>query len=444
MKIKTANAARLLGKLSQWREQLPPIGEMTEAEIKKLALKGAYATSILGLAVVLVISGNSAVANVAAEIPQTYESAYGAYYDVSNVDPNAVCTININGEKIVYMADAQQAQAVLDGIIARYTGDGSEVTSVTFSEDVKIEVATDYVTAEMAAKDKTISETYLCRVDEAINYILNGCSEAKTYTVQGGDTMWDIAKASGVSVSELIAMNPQLNADRLTIGTVVNLYEKHPYINVDTVEICTAVQAIPFTTQYTSTSDLYKGQTQVTSVGSNGSKETVTEYVRKNGVVVSTKVLSETVTAEPVTQLALKGTANMPIKTGSGTLISPLGSTSLSSSAGTFGASRGGGSRRHLGIDIKGNLGDPIVAADAGTVTFAGWSSSYGNVIKISHGNGIETRYAHCNSICVSVGTNVEKGQTIGTVGKTGNATGYLCHFEVRINGTAVNPLNYI
>ncbi len=445
MKIKTAVAARLLGKLSQWRSRLAPIGDMTEAQIKKLAMRGAYAASIMGLAVVLVISGNSMVIPETmdtSDVPTTYESVYGAYYDVSNVDPGKVCTINVNGQKIVYMADAQAAQAVLDGIIAKYVWAGTQLNSATFSEDIKIEPATDYVTAEMAAKDKTVSETYICNVDEAINFLLTGCAEYKSYVVKGGDTMWDIAKASGMSIDSIIALNPGLNADRLTIGTVVNLSESRPFVNVSTVEVSTETETIPFTTQYTDSDSLYKGQTKVTSVGVNGSKEKITKYVKQNGVIVSSQTLSETITAQPVMQLAVKGTAAMPVNTGSGTLMSPLGSTQLSSSAGSFGASRG--SRRHLGVDLKGNCGDPIVAADAGTVTFAGWSNSYGNLIKISHGNGIETRYAHCNSISVSVGTSVEKGEQIGTVGKTGNATGYLCHFEVRVNGTAVNPLKYI
>ncbi len=433
-------------KLKNGKWHLPDFRSMTKEQLKQFGTCGVSLVAVLALTVFasvdLASNGLKGVATTEAAPQQSYASVFGEFYDVSGIDPNEVCTININGQKVVYMANAAQAQAVLDGIIGKYTGDGSMVTSAQFAEDVQIQPAEDYITADMAAKNKKVTETYICQVDEAINYILNGTSEAKTYTVQGGDTLWDIAIASNISVSELAAMNPQLNIERIAIGDVINLYEKHPFVNVNTVEQATEVVTIPFTTSYTQTADLYKGQSKVTSAGANGSKERVVEYVRQNGIIVGTTLISETVTAEPVTQYALVGTTTMPIKTGSGSLISPLGTTQLSSSAGQFGASRG--SRRHLGVDLKGNCGDPIYAADAGTVIYAQYSGTYGNVIKINHGNGIETRYAHCNSMSVSYGDNVEKGQQIGTVGKTGNATGYLCHFEVRINGTAVNPFNYI
>jgi murein DD-endopeptidase MepM/ murein hydrolase activator NlpD len=380
----------------------------------------------------------------AAESEETdpVQSVFGEFYDSSNVDPNAVSIITINGQRIVYMRTAEEAQQVLEGIIKRYTEGNSQITSANFAETVEIITADDYVTAEMAAENKKVTETYLCQVEEAINYIMNGTSQPKTYTVQSGDTMWDIAKKNGISPYQLAEMNPGFNADRLSIGDVLYLYEVQPFLNVTTVEVATETETIPFTTQYTETSELYKGQSRVTSYGSYGSKEKQVQYVKQNGVIVSSSVLSETVLSEPVTQYAEVGTTTMPIKTGSGSLISPVGSTTLSSAAGAYGASRG--SRRHAGVDLKANSGDPIYASDAGTVVFAGYSNSYGNIVKISHGNGVETRYAHCASLLVSYGDNVEKGQQIATVGKTGNATGYLCHFEVLVNGSTVNPLNYI
>ena len=84
------------------------------------------------------------------------------------------------------------------------------------------------------------------------------------------------------------------------------------------------------------------------------------------------------------------------------------------------------------------------MASDSGTVVFAGWSGSYGNIIKIDHGNGVVTKYAHCDTMSVSVGQNVQKGEVIGTVGSTGNATGNVLHFEVEINGVQKNPVNYL
>ncbi len=417
-----------------------------DTDIKSIQDSDAYqrvALADLDFNSIFNISGDSEVSleDQAIETAEV-KSVYGEFYDTSNVDPNAVSIITINGQKIVYMRTATEAQQVIEGIIARYTEGNSQITSAEFAETVEIIEADDYVTAEMAAKDKKVTETYLCQVDEAINYIMNGTSQPKTYTVQSGDTMWDIAKKNGISPYELAEMNPGFNADRISIGDVLYLYEVHPFVNVTTVEVATETESIPFTTEYTQTADLYKGQSQITSYGVYGSKEKQVQYIKQNGVIVSSEVLSETVLSEPVTQYAMVGTTTMPIKTGSGELISPVGSTTLSSAAGAYGASRG--SRRHVGVDLKAECGAPICASDAGTVIFSGYSGSYGYVIKIDHGNGVETRYAHCKSLLVSYGDNVEKGQQIATVGKTGNATGYLCHFEVLINGSNVNPMNYI
>jgi murein DD-endopeptidase MepM/ murein hydrolase activator NlpD len=103
------------------------------------------------------------------------------------------------------------------------------------------------------------------------------------------------------------------------------------------------------------------------------------------------------------------------------------------------------GSGVHTGLDIAGSVGTPIVAAASGTVeTVSHSTASYGNCVKISHGNGVETLYAHCSTIYVSEGQYVSQGETIATRGSTGNSTGPHLHFEIRINGSSVNPQNYL
>jgi len=102
------------------------------------------------------------------------------------------------------------------------------------------------------------------------------------------------------------------------------------------------------------------------------------------------------------------------------------------------------GSTNHKGLDIAAGCGTPIYAAAAGTVEFAGTKGSFGKLVIINHGSGVKTYYAHCNSLKVSAGQKVEAGTNIATVGKTGTATGYHLHFEVRVNGVSKNPQNYI
>ncbi len=99
---------------------------------------------------------------------------------------------------------------------------------------------------------------------------------------------------------------------------------------------------------------------------------------------------------------------------------------------------------RHYAVDIAGPVGTAIYAADAGTVEVAGWGTGYGNQIVINHGGGKKTRYGHLSKFHVSVGDKVGKGETIGLMGSTGWSTGPHIHFEVIINGTKYNPLDYI
>lgn len=99
----------------------------------------------------------------------------------------------------------------------------------------------------------------------------------------------------------------------------------------------------------------------------------------------------------------------------------------------------------HKGIDIGAPKGTPIKAAASGTVVHSGnKNDGYGNYIILSHGNGVQTYYAHCSQLLVSKGENVNQGQVIAKVGSTGISTGNHLHFEVRINGVAQNPQNYV
>lgn len=100
--------------------------------------------------------------------------------------------------------------------------------------------------------------------------------------------------------------------------------------------------------------------------------------------------------------------------------------------------------RMHEGIDIGVGTGTPIGAAAAGTVIIAGWQGGYGNLVVIDHGGGISTAYGHQSQIIAGVGQSVGQGQTVGLVGSTGNSTGPHLHFEVRVNGGAVDPMGYL
>lgn len=100
--------------------------------------------------------------------------------------------------------------------------------------------------------------------------------------------------------------------------------------------------------------------------------------------------------------------------------------------------------RMHEGIDITASTGTPIWAAAAGTVIWSGWRGGYGNCVVVDHGNGLATLYAHASALLVAVGQSVSQGETVALVGSTGNSSGPHLHFEVRVNGVAVDPLLYL
>ena len=103
-----------------------------------------------------------------------------------------------------------------------------------------------------------------------------------------------------------------------------------------------------------------------------------------------------------------------------------------------------GAGRLHEGQDMAGDYGSPIYATADGTVTYAGWEGAYGRLVKIQHAFGIETRYGHLSQIRVDVGQKVSRGDRIGDMGNSGRSTGTHVHYEVRLSGSAVNPMTFI
>ena len=158
------------------------------------------------------------------------------------------------------------------------------------------------------------------------------------------------------------------------------------------------------------------------------------------------KVVTVARTGSNSSRYSSTGSVNTALTTSGGTaslgfsLIRPVSGT-LSSRFGVRSSIR---SSLHTGLDIAAPTGTPIVAAAGGTVTFSGYKGSYGNMIVITHANGIQTYYGHCSKLYVGAGTVVSQGQTIAAVGSTGNSTGPHLHLEVRVNGVAYNPQNYV
>lgn len=139
------------------------------------------------------------------------------------------------------------------------------------------------------------------------------------------------------------------------------------------------------------------------------------------------------------------GGAGAAVVSGNGMFTHPCpGYSRISSEFGWREAPIAGAGNNHKGMDLAAPTGTPIYAAAAGTVTTARYSSSAGNWVVINHGNGLQTYYMHASALYVSEGQSVSKGQNIAAVGSTGQSTGPHLHFQVMLNGTPVNPRNYL
>lgn len=182
--------------------------------------------------------------------------------------------------------------------------------------------------------------------------------------------------------------------------------------------------------------DMTVGQSKLLDNGKEGKKTLTKEIQMENNKIVSTKIISEKIITLPKDKVVLQGKKN-PIVATTGILLTP----SRGSISSTFGMRWG---KMHEGLDIAASMGDPIYAALDGTVSFSGWETGYGYIIKLQHENGLITLYGHCSKLEVSVGQNVKKGDQIGLVGSTGNSTGPHLHFEVRVNGVPQNPVAFL
>lgn len=202
-----------------------------------------------------------------------------------------------------------------------------------------------------------------------------------------------------------------------------------------TVEQVVVEKTIPFEQETVYDPDIYEDEPPViTTPGRDGRMETVTLITSRNGEAQSRDSQSE-VTVEPVTEITTAGSKERPkyVWPVSGRVTSAFGYRNVSV-----------GSRYHQGIDIAVSTGTTVRTARAGTVSYAGWCGGYGYLVIVQHGDGASTYYGHNSSVLVSRGEQVSQGEAIARSGNTGTSTGPHCHFEIRIDGTAVNPMRLL
>ena len=334
--------------------------------------------------------------------------------------------INIDGKEVAMVKDKATAEKVLAQVKDHYV-------SQTPGELIKLEV-----TEKVKLVERYVYPKEVINPEEAKNLILKGGVETRTYEVVQGDSLWSISRRENIPLDDLIKANPQLKSEnQLALGDLINLTEVKPLLNVTLMKKVIYEESIPYKTEIVKDNSMWTWDQKVKQPGEKGSKEVAAEVLFENGLEISQTVLGEKVLKEPVTRVVARGTKAEVAFRGSGRFVWPT--------VGQITSPYGNRGREfHTGIDIGQSKGAPVRASNGGTVTFAGRRGGYGNLVIINHGGGIETYYAHNSSITVSVGQQVEKGQQIATVGSTGRSSGCHVHFEIRVNGSPVNPLNYL
>ncbi len=225
----------------------------------------------------------------------------------------------------------------------------------------------------------------------------------------------------------------------------LNLSGLNAVISYQTVIVETHSEIIVHKTEYIESDTLYIGQTEVDFEGENGLAENVYEIAYADGVEVSRTLVSSKVIASPKNRVERIGTKEYPSTKPTGSFAWPLSGFQITSYYGLCRPGLDSYGQFHYGVDLAGpKLGEPIYAADGGEVIFAGDNGSYGLMVKIRHEDRVMTYYAHMSALSVKEGDRVYKGQKVGEIGRTGTATGVHLHFEVRIDGKTVDPLNYL
>lgn len=378
--------------------------------------------------------------------------------------------ISVDGRKVAAMVSEREAYDALELAVQaeqdRVGGD-SDFT-ITYGNNVEVQeipsVGVEYYsTAEVAEMLSGLldfqAEAVALLVDDVTAFYVSSAetaiqavNAAKAHYGSGDEP--DIASiyteqkislvSSEVSMSDVLSEEEAINM--LLYGDVAahDGEDAMPMINVMVERTYSQEEAIPYQTVRVDDDTKLRGTEEVVTQGVDGTQEVFYKNIEKNGVLVETVRTGAEVLVPPVDEVIHVGTklliSGAFSTAGSGELAWPLmdGVGIVSSRFGW--RDRGW----HSGIDIANAIYTTIVAAEDGVVTTAEYQGGYGMLLCIDHGSDVETRYAHCAEFFVGVGDSVKRGQPIAVIGMTGTTTGPHVHFEVRINGTAVDPLPYL
>lgn len=369
---------------------------------------------------------------------------------VVNLAPDPTREINVLTASVVSVGEQEARQEI--ALREEYLPSaGIQAVWNQFSQALLPKVQTDFEDYELGLQSLDfvekieVVESYLpasqiITAQEAVEEVLREKETSQIHEVAAGDTLSGIAFRYDLSLDDLIAMNPLLTDENSLIrpGDNITVTVPEPELTIRSCIQEYYEEDYEADTIYKDNNSWYTTQSVVLQEPVTGHRRVVADITYENSLPVFTDIVKEETVVAAVPMIVERGTVAPP------TYIYPVSGGFISSGFGGRRAPKAGASTNHQGVDIAVPTGTAVMASCGGTVTVAGWQRGYGNVVYISHADGRETRYGHLSKCLVSPGQTVTQGQRIALSGNTGNSTGPHLHFEIRIGGTAVNPLNYI
>ena len=295
------------------------------------------------------------------------------------------------------------------------------LTSIGYGD--KIEVVEAY-----------LPDSEITSLETAIGIVTKEQEKNTIYEVVAGDTLSEIAIKTDIPLDKIIEMNENLEDENSTIriGDELIVTIPEPELSVVRTEDIYYEEIYDEEVQYIYNDAWYTTESVVRQQPSAGHRKVIASVSYRNNSVNGRDIIKEEVTLQAVPKIVEVGTKTPP------TYIKPLSGGRF-----TSGFKRRWG-RWHKGVDWATPIGTAVMASSGGTVVRAGWGSGYGYVVYINHSDGRQTRYGHLSKVLVKPGQVVKQGQKIALSGNTGRSTGPHVHFEILINGSQVNPLNYL
>lgn len=285
-----------------------------------------------------------------------------------------------------------------------------------------------------------LKEDDLTPLEAAVQEVTQNEEKNDVYEVVSGDTLSEIAIKTNIPMDRLIEMNDSLEDENsmIRVGDELIITVPEPKLAVVRQEEMYYEEDYEEEVIYVDNDDWYTTETRTLQEPSAGRRRVIAVVTFENDKKINQEIVKEEITYQAVPKIVERGTKIPP------TYIKPISGGRLTSGFGRRSRPTRGASTNHKGVDWATPTGTAVFASCGGTVAKAGWGSGYGYVVYINHPDGRQTRYGHLSKVLVSPGQTVSQGQKIALSGNTGVSTGPHLHFEILINGSQVNPFDYM